>query len=69
MPVMFLTELGGIRYDYGLDEWEGEGQTTDVSLLSTSLYEKRWQDYQKDTAAFVRVDEIKVLGEKITPAR
>jgi len=45
-----LSELGGIRYDYGLDEWKGE--TTDVSLLSTSLYEQRWRDYQKETSAF-----------------
>jgi len=57
-----LTERGGIRYDYGLDEWEGEGQTTDVALLSTSLYEQRWQDYQIETAAFDLVDKIKVFG-------
>jgi hypothetical protein len=57
-----LTERGGIRYDYGLDEWVGEGQTTDVALLSTSLYEQRWQDYQIKTAAFDLVDKIKVFG-------
>jgi hypothetical protein len=59
-----LTERGGIRYDYGLDEWVGEGQTTDVSLLSTSVYEQRWKDYQLDTSAYILVDEIKVHGGK-----
>ncbi len=57
-----LTELGGIRYDYGLDEWEGDGQTTDVSLLSHSVYERRWWEYQEKTAAFDLVDKIKVVG-------
>lgn len=57
-----LTELGGIRYDYGLDEWEGDGQTTDVSLLSHSVYEQRWCDYQKETAAYTLIDHLSVLG-------
>ena len=61
-----LSERGGIRFDYGLDEWEGEGQTTDVSLLDHALYEKRWNDYQKGTAAFDLVDEILIKGLKIS---
>jgi hypothetical protein len=32
-----LTERGGIRYDYGLDEGEEGDQTTDVSLISYDL--------------------------------
>lgn len=63
-PRYILSERGGIRFDYGLDEWEGEGQTTDVSLLDHTLYEKRWNDYQKGTAAFDLVDEILIKGVK-----
>jgi hypothetical protein len=48
-PRYVMTELGGIRYDYGIDEGPG---TTDVTLLSVSLYEQRWHDYQKETSAF-----------------
>ncbi len=62
-----LTEHGGIRFDYGLDEWEGDGQTTDVSLLAQSVYEKRWCDYQQKTAAFNLVDSIVVYGKKLQP--
>jgi len=57
-----LTELGGIRYDYGLDEWEGKGRTTDVSLLSTSLYEQRWRDYHRETAAFELIGTPLIIG-------
>lgn len=58
-----LTELGGIRYDYGLDE--GEGQTTDVSLLASEVYKRRWQDYQKETAAYHLHDQFTITGSKI----
>lgn len=59
-----LTELGGIRYDYGLDEWEGDGQTTDVSLLTHSLYEQRWKEYLKETAIYKLINNFSVLGDK-----
>jgi len=62
-----LTEMGGIRYDYGLDECEDVGQTTDVSLLSHSAYELRWRDYQKETAAYTLIDHFSVLGSKKNP--
>lgn len=46
-----LTELGGIRYDYGLDEgWVGT--TTDVELMAPEVYEKRWKDFQEKSSAF-----------------
>jgi len=63
-PRYVLTEHGGIRFEYGLDEWEGEGQTTDVSLLGQSVYEQRWREYQQETAAFDLVDEIVITGIK-----
>lgn len=59
-PRYVMTELGGIHYDYGIDEGNG---TTDVTLLSASLYEQRWRDYQKETSAFELFDEpIQIQG-------
>jgi hypothetical protein len=65
-PRYVLTEIGGIRYDYGLDEWdgEGEGKTTDVSLLAQNVYKLRWNDYQNDTTTFEWVDEVVIKGKK-----
>ncbi len=62
-----LTEFGGIRYDYGIDE--GEGQTTDVSLLGHKAYEQRWRNYQEETAAYHRYDKFTVTGSKINPGK
>jgi hypothetical protein len=62
-PRYVLTEFGGIRFEVGLDEGR-KGETTDVSLLDHSLYEERWRDYQKETAAFDLVDEITIEGKK-----
>ena len=58
-PRYVLTNLGGIRYEVGLDEQNyGEGQTTDVSLLDIDLYKQRWDNYQKETTTFEFLDEI-----------
>ena len=58
-----LTERGGIKYDYGLDEgWKGE--TTDVELLARMLYEKRWKDFQEDTFAFRPESKFEIEGIK-----
>lgn len=58
-----LTERGGIKYDYGLDEgWKGE--TTDVDLLDRMLYEKRWKDFQEDTSAFKPVSKMEIEGTR-----
>ena len=46
-----LTERGGVRFDFGLKQGE-LGETTDVQLLDDATYEKRWKDFQEDTAAF-----------------
>ena len=63
-PRYVLTEIGGIRYDYGLDEWDGvgEGKTTDVSILDPLVYEQRWKDYHSETTNFDLVDEIILEG-------
>lgn len=65
-PRYVLTEMGGIRYDYGLDEWEGKGQTTtDVSLLDPVVHGQRWKDYHKSDTTFDCIDEIEIKGEYI----
>jgi len=51
-PRYILTDLGGIRYDFGLDAPNEEGQTTDVQLLTPKIYERRWADYQIGTSPF-----------------
>jgi hypothetical protein len=58
-----LTNCGGVSFDYGLDEGE-EGQTTDVSLLDTTLYQKRWDNFQRGTAPYELADEIEVIGSE-----
>lgn len=60
-PRYILTELGGIRFEHGLDEEPG-GPTVDVSLLATELYKARWKDYQKETTSFQYVNECVVSG-------
>lgn len=65
-PRYVLTEIGGIRYDYGLGEWygESEGKTTDVSLLAQNVYKLRWNDYQNDTTTFELMDKVVIEGKK-----
>jgi hypothetical protein len=56
-----LESVGGLRYETGLDEGK-TGETTGVSILDIALYEKRWTDYQKETAAHDLADEIEIEG-------
>lgn len=58
-----LTNCAGVSFDHGLDEGEA-GQTTDVSLLDTTLYQKRWRNFQCDTAAYELIDQVEVMGSK-----
>lgn len=58
----FLTELGGIRFDVGLDAGE-PGETTDIGLLSDDLYRTRWSDFQEESRGFDLIDEFTVYGE------
>jgi len=72
-PRYILTDRGGIRIEHGLDEEPG-GPTADVSLLDTALFKTRWDDYQKNPAAyfdstkskptFALIDEYVVTGTK-----
>ncbi len=60
-----LTDIGGVRFDVGLDhQVDGENQTTDVGLLDRGLYEKRWSDLQSETAAFDFVMDLTVVGDR-----
>ena len=56
-----LTDRGGIRYDYGLDTGR-QGETTDVTLLDTEVYQRRWREYQNETAAFDKIHEVLISG-------
>ncbi len=60
-PRYILSEIGGVRFERGLDSGE-PGQSIDVSLLSESLHVKRWENYQKSTAAFDYQDEVSIVG-------
>ena len=51
----FLTERGGMRFDYGLAEGN-PGETTDVHLLSDELYQARRMDYQLASAPFKLIE-------------
>jgi hypothetical protein len=59
-----LADVGGLRYETGLDEGR-IGETTDVSILDLTLHEKRWKDYQIETAAYDLADEIDIEGSSI----
>ncbi len=70
-----LTEVGGVSIPGGLDPGE-PGETTDVILLSPSIYLRRWNNYQLDQQhfqpeyegqvfqpAFGLVDRIRAIGQ------
>jgi hypothetical protein len=59
-----LTNLGGLRYETGLDEGN-TGETTDVSILDKTLFERRWDNYQRATAAFDFADEVEIQGSTV----
>lgn len=63
-----LTELGGIRYDGGLDESnDPDGpQTTDVAALDPETYRKRWNEFHPDAGVFELVDAWNVCRGGVT---
>lgn len=58
-----LTDLGGLRFERGLDSGEA-GQTTDVSLLDEAVYVRRYEGFQVATAAFDFEDDHTVTGTR-----
>ena len=57
-----LTDRGGISFDFGLDRGRA-GETTDVHLLSQTVYERRWANYQESTSEFKLIDSFCVGGQ------
>jgi hypothetical protein len=56
-----LTDIGGVRFDIGLDEGI-KGETDDVSLLDKTQYKFRWKQYASDKRGFDIVDFIEIQG-------
>jgi hypothetical protein len=56
-----LTNRGGILFLHGLDEGPG---TDDLALVGESTFQRRWTDFQKQTACFHFVDEFAINGRK-----
>lgn len=61
-----LTERGGVRLAWGLDEGN-PAQTDDLSLLDSSVYDARWYQYCSDQPAFDFVDELMIDGTRVLP--
>ena len=60
-PRYILTERGGIRLDWGLDTGR-QGETTDVSLLDATLWQKRWESFQLTSTVFCLKDCVTIAG-------
>jgi hypothetical protein len=61
-----LTERGGVRLAWGLDEGS-PAQTDDISLLEPGVYDTRWAQYCSDQPAFDFVDDLVVVGTRTLP--
>lgn len=64
-PRYVLTNKGGIRIDYGTSAG-GDGELTDIVLMTYDLYRKKWRDYGKEEnepAAFEKFDEFEFSGK------
>lgn len=59
-----LTERGGVRLAWGLDEGS-PAHTDDLSLLDHGLYNTRWCQYCSDQPAFDFIDEFLINGTRI----
>jgi len=56
-----LTDIGGVKFDPGLDDGE-EGESVEVILLERDLYEKQWNDYVKRPAFILEESPIEIKG-------
>ena len=57
-----LTEKGGIRIDWGLDEGK-PGQTTDICLMEKDVWEKRLRQFSPSEKVFDFIETTEVIGE------
>ncbi|MFP3868510.1 MAG: hypothetical protein ACLFUU_10155 [Desulfobacteraceae bacterium] len=61
-PRLILTDIGGVKFEYGLDE-QNAGVTDDVTLLEIDQYRFRWSQYASDSPAFDLADEpVEIIG-------
>ena len=58
-----LTDIGGVKFDPGLDDGR-VGQTVEVILLERNLYEKHWNDYIANPAFDPAEDPFEIIGIK-----
>jgi hypothetical protein len=64
-----LTDKGGMKYDYGLDEKSNSRETTDVSLLDETLYNKRREQYSLDSKILHLHDAWIVTSSNVRKAK
>ena len=66
-PRYLLTDLGGLRYDYGLCEGN-DGETTDVQFVPRggAIYEQRWADCLPVSNRFEFVDGFEVSSQGVS---
>jgi hypothetical protein len=54
-----LTERGGVRFAWGLDEGDPT-QTDDISLLDHKVFQQRWNQYCGEQPAFDLIDKLEL---------
>jgi len=65
-PRYILTNRGGMRFDFGLDEGNG---TTDYGRLGEVLWRKRLEQFKPDSKEFNFVDAWRARMNSVTPSR
>lgn len=65
-PRYILTNRGGVRIDYGLDEGD-QGETTDWNLMTDEHREERFRQFDRNSACFQLVDEWQVTAAGVSP--
>lgn len=68
-PRYVLTDIAGVRFDWGLDEGTRRfaGTTCDVQVLSESIYRQRMTEYDKSAKTFHFEDETVIVGADSIP--
>ncbi|RJP24020.1 MAG: hypothetical protein C4520_04815 [Candidatus Abyssobacteria bacterium SURF_5] len=62
-----LTDLGGVKFQHGLDEGD-DGETDDIDLLNREQYELRWNQYAGDKPAFdLEKSPFEIIGQWVPP--
>jgi hypothetical protein len=60
-PRFVLTDIGGMLFEWGLDEGPA-GDHVDVFLLEEGPYRRHWQNFQVGSSPFELVDETTITG-------